>query len=529
MLYLTNSAKKFFLILITLITFLCNHTNAEERNIPEIKPVPYRHLLYQPVLPDSTDIALYKKKNFWRAGAEVIGLNLGIWAYDRYVIDGYYAHISWETIKNNFKQGFKWDDDHLYENMFGHPYHGSLYFNGGRSNGYNFWQSGLFALGGSAMWEIAMENVPPSINDIIATPIGGMALGEALFRTSDLIIDDSSTGGERVGREIAAFIVDPIRGFNRIVTGQAWKKRATSGRRFGLPPISLEVALGARFLDSQNSNVQMCRGGLGMEIDFEYGYRFEPSKAPYDYFSLLAELQVVKTQPLISRMQLMGRLYSRNVTDKPKLNINLGIYQHFDYFDSDTIKPENEKFHFPAVVPYKMASPASVGAGGMLRYLASSRMCIDGYAHVNALILAGVVTDLFRKYHRNYNWGSGFSAKAGLNWALTNNRLSVRLANQFYGVYTWKGYDPDINWSEKPENVPANVPGDRTSTYFNHFETAINCKVFKQWYVSIGADFFNRWTKYHNRTVIVDGKEEKRNPTVDSRQIGFNFMITHKF
>ena len=56
--------------------------------------------------------------------------------------------------EEKFKQGFVWDNDNLDTNMFFHPYHGNLYFNAARSNGYGFWQSGLFALGGSGLWEL---------------------------------------------------------------------------------------------------------------------------------------------------------------------------------------------------------------------------------------------------------------------------------------------------------------------------------------------------------------------------------------
>ncbi len=99
------------------------------------------------------------------------------------------------------------------------------------------------------MWELFMEREYPSTNDIIATPIGGAALGEVFYRASDLVLNDRATGGERIGREVAAFVIDPMRGITRIVTGQAWKKRYTSGRQFGLPPISIEASLGARYLD----------------------------------------------------------------------------------------------------------------------------------------------------------------------------------------------------------------------------------------------------------------------------------------
>ena len=103
-----------------------------------------RHLLARPVLPDSADVLRNQKKNFWRAGAETVGFNIGLWAFDRYVQKGHFAYISWNSIKENFKHGFEWDNDHLSTNMFAHPYNGSIFYNAGRQNGYNFWQSELF-------------------------------------------------------------------------------------------------------------------------------------------------------------------------------------------------------------------------------------------------------------------------------------------------------------------------------------------------------------------------------------------------
>ncbi len=69
-----------------------------------------------------------------------------------------------------------------------------------------------------------MENEYPSTNDIIATPIGGMAIGEVCYRISDLLIDDRQTGWRRFGHEAGVFLVSPMRGLTRILTGDAWKK-----------------------------------------------------------------------------------------------------------------------------------------------------------------------------------------------------------------------------------------------------------------------------------------------------------------
>ena len=489
--------------------------------------VPYRHIVSVPVLPDSADVRLHEHKAFWRAGAETAGFNIGLWAFDRYVQKGHYAYISWNTIRENFKHGFEWDNDHLSTNMFAHPYNGSIFFNAGRSNGFNFWQSELFAIGGSAMWEMFMEKEYPSTNDIIATPIGGAALGEVLYRTSDLILDDRSSGGERFGRELAAFLVDPMKGINRIVTGAAWKKRATSGRRFGIPPISVELSLGGRYL-SLIENDEGSRTGAVAEINIEYGDRFaETTKAPYDYFSFLLELQGIKSQPLLSRVEIMGRLLSKEVVDKKNMDLNIGLYQHFDFFDSDTIRPERNAAYFPCSVPYKMGSPASVGGGAMFRYAPTGLMSFDGYLHLNGVILAGVLTDFYRDYNRNYNWGSGFSVKAGLNWALSNDRISIRIANQFYGIYTWNGYDADYDWSLTPEGKPVDVQGDASRSSFNHLEASVNYRLWKRIYLTGGIDYYSRRTEYTDMSIRL-GNATISSPIVNSKQLGFHLMLTYK-
>ena len=374
---------------------------------------------------------------------------------------------------------------------------------------------------------MCMEREYPSTNDIIATPIGGAALGEVLYRTSDLILDDRSTGGERFGREFAAFLVDPMKGINRIVTGAAWKKRTTSGRRFGIPPISVELSLGAKYL-SLIENDEGSRAGAVAEINIEYGDRFtETTKVPYDYFSFLMELQGIKSQPLLSRVEIIGRLLSKEIVNKKGLNLNVGLYQHFDYFDSDTIRPERNTIYFPCSVPYKMGTPASVGGGAMMKYSPSRLVSFDGYVHLNGVILAGVLTDFYRDYHRNYNWGSGFSIKAGLNWALSDDRLSVRLANQFYKIYTWNGYDVNYDWSLTPEGKPVDVQGDASHSSFNHLEASASYRLWKHLYLTGGIDYYSRKTEYSGMFIRIDHTTYS-SPIIHSKQLGCHLMLTYK-
>ena len=162
------------------------------------------------------DKDLNKKYPIWIPITEVIGLNGGIAAFNAYVTKASFAKINFNTIATNLEIGAVWDHDHFITNFFAHPYHGNMYFNTARSNGYSFWESVPFSFGGSLMWELFMENEPPSTNDLISTTVSGYFLGEVLYRSSSLIIDERLTGFPRVTTEVFAGLLNPMRALYRI-------------------------------------------------------------------------------------------------------------------------------------------------------------------------------------------------------------------------------------------------------------------------------------------------------------------------
>lgn len=478
------------------------------RNAGAQMPIKYNMVKQLP--PDSLDLEYYGKKNFWRASAEVVGLNLGLWAFDRYVQHGDWSYINFQTIKENFKHGFIWDNDQLGTNTFLHPYNGSLYFNAGRANGYNFWQSELFAVAGSGMWEFFMEREYPSTNDFIATPVGGAVLGETLFRASDAVLDDRSTGGERFGREFAAFILSPMRGINRIVTGQAWRHRESPGRLFGTPSIALQVSLGVKVMEFQGRMRNPFVGG-SLQLDLEYGDRFEPkSTKPYDYFTVKAELQGMKYQPVLNQLQIKGRLLSREILDKRNSSGSIGLYQHFDFYDSDTINSINDK------VPYKLGIPASLGAGFLFRDVERHRFIFDAYVHTNAILLGGILSDHYWTDERDYNWGSGFSIKAGFNITWDKKKASLSVMNEYYRLFTWKGYERGTDLKAVDFHT-LNVQGDKSVAYFNVTEVRFDYQLWKHLYAT--AIFKNQVRSTNYRDF----------PSVKSHTIDLRFLCTYKF
>jgi hypothetical protein len=67
------------------------------------------------------------------------------------------------------------------------------------------------------MWEEFGEVWAPAPNDFFNTSLGGITLGEILFRFSSLTLDNRATGSNRVVREVGATLINPVRGFNRLV------------------------------------------------------------------------------------------------------------------------------------------------------------------------------------------------------------------------------------------------------------------------------------------------------------------------
>lgn len=487
--------KYYQIILLTIVISICHITaNAHTLSTNSVTDI---------VAADSIDIAYYSKKRPWQAAAIVVGTNLGVWAFDRYIMKEHFAYISANTIKENLTYGFVWDNDKWNTNMFMHPYHGNLYYNAARANGFNYWYSGLYAFAGSAMWELFMENEHPSINDIIATPIGGMIVGEMTYRASDLILDDRSVGWERFGREASAFLVSPMRGLTRIINGDAWRKRSSSGRQFGIPKISVQFSAGVRSLNYKD--IIFDRGvGFASELFLEYGDRFNGDKQKlFDYFTVRANLNIQASQPALGRLNIMGRLHSTDIVNDEKNMLNVALYQTFDYFDSDTISDKSAK------IPYRLCTPASFGSGFNYQYKAGRHHKFDAFLSTNAVILGGVLSDHYNIYKRNYNLGSGFSVRASVNASLWKGKVNLNANHQFYRLFTWKGYPDDYEYVDY-DHKTLNAQGNESQTSFHISEVRADIKLIKDLYLSGSLIHFKRDSNYEGLDDVNSSSFETR-------------------
>ena len=72
---------------------------------------------------------LYKHQN---ALLQAVGIDMGIWAWDRYVAQRTWAMIDFNSIRRNIEEGWVYDDNSFQGNQLGHPYHGGLHQRSGR-------------------------------------------------------------------------------------------------------------------------------------------------------------------------------------------------------------------------------------------------------------------------------------------------------------------------------------------------------------------------------------------------------------
>ena len=446
---------------------------------------------------DST-MALTMEKRYWRAAAEVTGINVGVQLFDRYVIHSDFAQTTLNSIWHNFETGFVWDNDFFITNLFLHPYHGNLYFNAARTNGLTFWESAPYALGGSLMWELFGETEPPAINDIIATSCGGMAIGEMTHRLSLTLLDDRDRGFSRFLREAAAAIVNPIQGLHRITSGDAWRIRHDHYRYHDYSKIPIEgsVSLGWRYLADDGA---LFRGihAPTVNLTLMYGIPVDGERhtTPYNFFDIEMNMAFGGGQPPINQLSILGRLWSTPILNKKGMAGEFGIYQHFNYYDSKPIEDGSE------LTPYRFSEAAGFGPGFIFSLPKTGALSkLEQRIFLSGILLGGTKSDYFNVIERDYNMGSGFSLKSRTQLDFGQfGRIMLNV--KYLRIYTWKGYEdidlqPFIDGTEDLHYL--NVQGDHSNAALLVINPVLEKHFSKQWSLSLSASYFSRRTYYQS-------------------------------
>jgi hypothetical protein len=362
------------------------------------------------------DPAYNKKSSAWVPAAEITGILTSMWVFDRIVCNYNWSRISFESWQNNLSAGWAWDEDQLYMNFLMHPLAGGFYFNTARSNGFSFYQSIPFTFAGSLAWEYLGENELPSSNDMINTPISGILLGEVMYRLSSNILDDRARGGERVIRELGAGLVNPVRGLNRLMFGTT--ARNAEKEIYQKEPVSIAASFGTRWVN------EGCSFGTGpenkmLDLKVQYGDPFENrARNPFDYFTFSGNMYFGVNYKLTDNILATGIWYGKNYQYKD-LEMLVGIFQHYDYWDNMTFE----------------LSTLSFGAGVATRLALGENKSLFTNFHLGVIPLAGNDTagGPTLSDSRDYCFGNGLQAK--FESALRLGQLNLAFAGYYYWIH----------------------------------------------------------------------------------------------
>ena len=400
--------------------------NAQETPLPDSSAV----VKTQDTVPHVMDTFRIKKK-FWRASGELLLVEVVPWAYNYYVRDADFAKISWESIKHNIQfSNWEWDDNSFKTNQFAHPYHGNLYFNSFRTNGYSFWQSAPAALMGSYLWEVAGETHPASPNDWINTTLGGISLGEMTFRLSNHIINNKQRGFTRQMQEVFGFLLNPVGGLNRILDGRWGRVHYTEGDEVRTPITGL-IDVGARRFSSEIQDV-FARGDneAYLRLRLRYGNAEGRIRVPFSSFYVNVEAGA-SDSAYLNNVAVSGILQQWIMKETEEKRHLSSITMDYNYFLNNSFEYGGQSFNYRIVSDWNRKSRTqwrtNIGAG--------------------LIVLAAVPDDyLYYGEGRNYDYGPGLGYNAG---------VMANFGHKFFAIFDYRG-----GWFRT-------VNGNKASFYLN--------------------------------------------------------------
>jgi hypothetical protein len=290
-------------------------------------------------------------------------------------------------------------------------------------------------------------------------------------------------GRERVTREIAAFLVDPMRGANRLLRGEWNEQRANPPDR--LPESYLfRASVGGRTIRERGRSDDPTRSPT-LLIDVTLGDVFDTRRsAPFDVITLHA--QISPDGGGVNILRGTGRLWGRDLTSRVRWHRHqLLINQRFDYVN-------NPAYHFgEQSLETGIESRWRTGPGGLR---IQSRVAAD-------VVMLGAIDALDPgRGIRDTDYGPGLGAivevaleRNGTRYLSWYNR--VRYLRSVSGApadhtILFSGFDltvPIRPWL----GIGAHISGDRRRSYYADFpkitRSYTETQVYLAWTPARGA------------------------------------------
>jgi hypothetical protein len=297
-----------------------------------------------------------------------------------------------------------------------------MYFNAGRVNGFDFYESSAISFLGSYLWEYTGEKHHPAYNDVVNTAVGGMAFGEVTYRLSSMVLDNTATGSGRAWRELGGLVLDPVRGLNRVITGEAFAVHANPADR--IPPNYGALFRGGIRTLGENRLWNEAVGRAFIGIEGRYGDRYADFAKPYDHFDFGIQLNFSNRPHGIGQIYLSGVLGGLKVKSAEGSKQVLAAYQDFDYID-------NEAYTYGG---------QSVGVGYRTQIQAGPRTTVSTMLRASGILLGATKSDYVSVSGRDYDYGPGLGFRFGANLG-RDGRDVFAVSHASYWVHALSGND----------------------------------------------------------------------------------------
>jgi len=222
-----------------------------------------------------------------------------------------------------------------------------------------------------------------------------------------MVLDNTATGSERAWREIGAFLINPVRGFSRLVQGNTSRVYANPENPADRIPERMEnvFSFGARVIgEGLITDSTAVHGFLNMEMISGSLLHLDRQK-PFDFFSAVVQLNFSEKTGL-GKIEIRGNLWHKDLAETESVTSKLILVQDFDY-------DNNNAYEFG-------------GQGVSMMYLRRSQKSERNalvFSGAGSLMLMGAVNSEgahlaeipgVRERLREYDFGSGLGARTGV-------------------------------------------------------------------------------------------------------------------
>jgi len=275
-----------------------------------------------------------------------------------------------------------------------------------------------------------------------------------------------------------------------LITGDAWKVRHQYYKHHDYEklPVKFTAAIGDRYL-ADDTNLFKGSNSPYVEFNVIYGDPLkETTNLPYDYFSFNSTFNLSGNQPLIGSVNLTAKLLGKHLEPVPGHKLLVGLFQHFDFYDSESVLKGSKK------IPFKISEAAAFGLGMIYQFPSKNkRVTIKQSSFLNLVLLGGSLTDYYNVIDRNYNMGSGYSIKSNTSVDFMKYGY-FELNLQHYRIFTWKGYEKKDFGNINP--LYLNAQGDKGNVQLTVINPKMEINLDSKCKIGVGLYYYLRSTHY---------------------------------